>query len=70
MTFERYHFCDEAPRESRCAVNGEQAVVSLSLGGEALARKGLRRSLSMDAVVRFEAEFCPWCGERIREVAK
>lgn len=34
----------------------------------ALTRGGLCRSLG--AAVRFEAEFCPWCGERIREVAK
>lgn len=47
---------------------GEYSFVNVSLGDVALTREGFCRSL--DATVRVEAEFCPWCGNRIREVAK
>lgn len=68
MTFERSHFCKETPKGSCCAVIGECSFVNVSMEDVALTRGGFCRSL--DATVRVEAEFCPWCGERIREVAK
>lgn len=67
MIFERKHVCDETPKGSCCTVIGEYSFVNVSLGDVALTREGFCRSL--DATVRVEAEFCPWCGERIREVA-
>ena len=68
MTFEKSHFCDETPKGSCCTVIGEYSFVNVSMGDVALTREGFCRSL--DATVRVEAEFCPWCGKRIREVAK
>ena len=68
MTFERSHFCEETPKGSCCTVIGEYSFVNVSLGDVALTREGFCRSL--DATVRVEAEFCPWCGERIREVVE
>lgn len=68
MTFDRSHFCEETPKGSCCTVIGEYSFVNVSIGDVALTRGGFCRSL--DATVSAEAEFCPWCGERIREVAK
>lgn len=68
MMFERSHFCDEIPKGSMCTVVGEQSFVYVNMRDVALTSDGFSRSL--DAAVRFEAEFCPWCGKRIREVAK
>lgn len=68
MTFDRSHFCEETPKGSCCTVIGEYSFVNVSLGDVALTSGGFCRSL--DATVRVEAEFCPWCGKRIREVAK
>lgn len=68
MTFERSHFCEETPKGSCCTVIGEYSFVNVILGDVALTSGGLCRSL--DATVSVESEFCPWCGERIREVAK
>lgn len=49
-------------------VIGEYSSVNVSMEDVALTRGGF--CMSLDATVRVEAEFCPWCGERIREVAK
>lgn len=68
MTFERSHFCEETPKGSCCTVIGEYSFVNVSMEDVALTRGGFCRSLG--ATVRVEAEFCPWCGERIQEVAK
>lgn len=68
MTFERSHFCEKTPKGSCCTVIGEYSFVNVSMEDVALTRGGFCRSL--DATVRVEAEFCPWCGERIQEVAK
>ena len=68
MAFDRSHFCEETPKGSCCTVIGEYSFVNVSLGDVALTSDGFSRSL--DAAVRVEAEFCPWCGKRIREVAK
>lgn len=68
MTFERSHFCESTPEGSGCMMVGEYTFVVVSMEDVALTRGGFCRSL--DATVRIEAEFCPWCGERIREVAK
>lgn len=68
MTFERSHFCEKTPNGSGCTVVGERSFVDVNFVDAALTREGLCRSLG--AAVRFEAEFCPWCGKRIREVAK
>lgn len=68
MIFERSHFCDETPKGSGCTMIGDDSFVNLNIGGVALTSDGFRRSI--DAAVRIEAEFCPWCGKRIREVSK
>ena len=68
MTFERSHFCEKTPNGSGCTVVGEYSFVNVYMGDLIITREGFCRSL--DATVRFEAEFCPWCGERIREVAE
>ena len=67
MILERSHFCDDAPKGSYCTVIGEYSFVNVSMEDFALTREGFCRSI--DAAVRFESEFCPWCGNRIREVA-
>ena len=67
MIFERKHSCDETPKGSYCTMIGDESFVNVNIGDFALTRGGFCRSL--DATVRVEAEFCPWCGKRIREVA-
>ena len=68
MTFEKSHFCDKAPSGSGCTMAGSYAFVNVNFGDAVPTRGGFCRSI--DAAVRIEAEFCPWCGKRIREVAK
>lgn len=68
MTSGGSHVCEETPSGSRCTVIGDYSFVNVRIGDVALTRSGFCRSL--DATVRVEAEFCPWCGERIREVAE
>lgn len=68
MTSGGSHVCEEAPSGSRCTVIGDYSFVNVSMGDVALTHSGFCKSL--DASVRIEAEFCPWCGKRIKEVAK
>lgn len=68
MIFERSHFCEKMPKGSGCTVTGEYSFVNVNVGDLAFTREGCCRSI--DAAVMFEAEFCPWCGKRIREVAE
>lgn len=68
MTSGYLHICEDTPSGSRCTVVGDYSFVVVSMGDVALTRSGFCRSL--DATIRVEAEFCPWCGARIREVAK
>ena len=68
MIFQRNHVCDKTPKGSYCTVIGDESFANVNIGDFVLTRGGFCRSI--DAAVRFEAEFCPWCGERIRDVAK
>ena len=68
MKFERVHVCDATPNGSNCTAVGEFSFVNVYMGDVAFSPDGLCRSL--DTAVKIEAEFCPWCGERIREVAE
>ena len=68
MTFERSHFCDEAPRGCGCTIEGGCSFVNVYIFDFATTKDDHCRSLN--AAVRFEAEFCPWCGERIREAVE
>ena len=68
VIFERNHVCDKTPKGSYCTVIGDESFVNVNIGDFVLTRGGFCRSI--DAAVRFEAEFCPWCGNRIREVAE
>ena len=64
----RLHVCEDTPSGCSCTVVRECPFVVVRIGDEALTRSGY--CMSLDATVRFEAEFCPWCGARITEVAK
>lgn len=68
MTSERSHICEGTPSGSSCTVVGDYSFATVYMGDIAPTRSGFCKSL--DASVRIEAEFCPWCGKRIKEVAK